>query len=455
MASPVITPTPSMAPASPTAGPVSPSPSPSASSADLLASTLAPFMTPDGPATEPPRLNIPGTESPAAAETPGQVQAEAAPEGSQEEEETPESESPEDLSAPPSGLDTNSTRGQMIWADHRMMAQLEKPEAEGGIGFKPSVDQIRGWMGSSRSWDNFTMDLQSGDPQKVGFVAQYLLQRAPESVPHLIDAIQQGNPDLAQSFHDQAIGKEVQAILNIARSQADQGAKDYWFQVANGLNYASTGRPLDAGEMAKPYQPPAKPGGPANSLEERERRVQAQERQALKATLDNWYGGLRTDIDSTMNAIIDPILAQTSLSPEIRAIVAKDLRERVMKSVDETSFLKDAQEMEFRRVGQSGGDARILQDAKARLIAIYQRQTQPVVAREAKILIRRSQPMAAKVAAAAAADAKLSSMKGDTAPAGPPNPATPSNANGSLPARSRGETDIDWMNRVMGGIFRQ
>lgn len=415
-----------------------------------MATTLAPFMTPDGPATEPPKITSPSATEPETLpeETPPAGETPAGEGGS----ETP-LEAQEDLSAPPQGLDVNSTRGQQIWADHRMLSQLEKPETEGGIGFKPNVDQIKGWAASDKSWANLKMDLQSGDPRAVGNVIQFISQLAPQSLPHIAGAISQINPELAQSLHNEAIGNEVQAILNLARQQSTQEGRDYWFQVANGLHYASNGKTLDPAELTKPYQPPSSKNPAANSLEERERRVAEQEQLQARRVVDGWYQSLMTERDQVMNAVIEPILKKSNLSPEIQALVGKELRQKVINSINDNSYLRDSQDLEIRRASTSGGDPRILQTCRERLLSLYQTQVHPVIEREARTLIRRSQPAA--VAAARAADAKLSSAKGDTAPAGPPVPANPASASVGLPGRSKGETDQDYIFRVMGGILQQ
>lgn len=444
MGNPVITPTP---PAAPAASPISPPPSPTANPGDLLSQTLAPFLTPDGPATQPPTFTPPQDPQAPQAPVAEAPEIEAGAAGDAEEE-----EKPEDLDAPPGSIEVASTRGQEIWADHRLMAQLAKPPQEGGIGFKPTVDQIRGFMADHQSWTNLMLDLESGDPTAVRTAMQFLTQRAPAATPQLGAALREVAPDAYNSLYEEVIDQEVQSIVDMAREFSDEASRKYWFQVANGLAYIRNRQGLDPNILNQP--PSARGAKPAaNSLEERERRVQEAERRAQGAQIQSFFASAVQEREAILDSFVNPILDRTSLTPEIKAIVGRELKERVVKGIEANSSLASAVEVEIRRARQSGGDPNILQGVKQRLLGIYQQAAGPIIQREAKVLVRKANASTPQVAAAAKATAQLSNARGDVVPAGPPAASAPANPT-QLPPRNKGENSTDWTFRALGGILQ-
>lgn len=59
----------------------------------------------------------------------------------------------------------NNPRGQRIWESYSEMQRLASPPEEGGLGFKPDVDQIKTWQKAGSILDEMVLDFTSGTPQ--------------------------------------------------------------------------------------------------------------------------------------------------------------------------------------------------------------------------------------------------------------------------------------------------
>ena len=113
--------------------------------AAMIEQSLAGIATPAvSPEAQPAAPTPVATPEPAAVEppTPVETPVETAP----PETVIEDPDTPEQLLG--GVLDPNSTRGQKIWHAYSLVRDLVKPEAEGGIGHEPTVEDVRAYHGN-------------------------------------------------------------------------------------------------------------------------------------------------------------------------------------------------------------------------------------------------------------------------------------------------------------------
>jgi hypothetical protein len=110
----------------------------------------------------------------------------------------------------------SNPRFRRIYDNHAEMARVSAPPEEGGIGFKPEVEQIKQWHSSHANLDDMVLDFTSGSPQAAAkFVSHWFdanegYQNSTQVAAAIPEVLAQVNPEAYQ-----AVGNHYgSAIIN-------------------------------------------------------------------------------------------------------------------------------------------------------------------------------------------------------------------------------------------------
>lgn len=443
--------------------PITP-PAPSATPATtLLSNALAEFKP---PAIQPPTAPAPGASPsgpgdvpPAAVVTKDPAAPAPAPVGAEEGLEFDLSvlgisgDLPAD--APAEALDPATSRGKQIWADHKLLRALEAPPEEGGIGYRPTLEQIRGMAEDAKAHNTLILDLQSQTPTHNIHAINWLLRTAPKA---FLDLAANLPPDMLKLAREKVLADEIQGLLEIARRYPDaddtRKHRTYWFQVANGLHYAMTG-----GQALDPQvllQAPKPPESEAERLARRERAVAEREQAQARTKFEAWKAQAKTRREGAIRELVERVVQPVKASQEVKSLAVDAIVARTLDKLMGQTSLMDQVTILIRRAEASLDNDDALQGFGNQLTDLYVRGSQPIIRQEVAATLKLTTQTAAAAAAGDAAKAKQ--VQGDPTPAGSPNAPggapQPGQENGKLRPRAKGENDQQYIQSVLGNLLR-
>ena len=211
-------------------------------------------------------------------------------------------------------------RGQRILENHSHMQRLAAPPEEGGLGFKPEVEEIKTWHQSSSVVKRMMEDFTSGDP--AANFAQFWfgptengmpMQGAEQIASALPEVLQQVNPQAYSrigAHYDAKLVGEIQAMVASGQYSAEDSAR-----LADAVKLVASIRGISASPQQA--QQPAT-GDPEVERLRREntelrsgqaQRVQSHIKQTVQTSLDE---AISMDADAALaplkNSVKDPVM---------------------------------------------------------------------------------------------------------------------------------------------------
>lgn len=107
-------------------------------------------------------------------------------------------------------------RGQRIWENHSHMQKLAAPPEEGGIGFKPDVEEIKAWHEQSSTFKLMMDDVSSGDPEGKFSAFWFGQQGAAQIAANLPQVLSNVNPEAYAKIGQHYESKLLAEFQNLA-----------------------------------------------------------------------------------------------------------------------------------------------------------------------------------------------------------------------------------------------
>lgn len=363
-------------------------------------------------------------------------------------------QAPDAGEAPPAELAT--TKGKEIWADHKFVRALEAPIEQGGLGYRPTLDQITAMAKDSQALNNLTLDLQS--PEKTANISaiNHLLRIAPDA---FLDLARNLPPAMKDAARQRIVGDEVQALLEVARKfpetdETNKKYRQYWFQVANGLHYSLTGgQSLDPKVL---YQTPTPPISEAERLQQREQELTNREQAIKRQRFDDWRGAILTRRDKSIRDMVELVVKPVKASPAVKALAVDAIVARTLEQLRNQTGLMDQVTMRLRRAETSVDNPDALTGFADQIVDLYIRGASPIIRQQVAASLKQTSDAAAATAAADAAQLRQQAS-GDPTPAGSPTApggAPQTGQSGKLRERAKGESDGDYIKSIIGERLR-
>lgn len=217
-------------------------------------------------------------------------------------------------------LALRTSRGKRMLADFKAMRELEKDPAEGGIGFKPTSQQITDAFSDQLAYNAFLGDLTSGDPQKLLDVTNHLLQpgedgRIPaerlQSIQLIPAAVRAVNP---VAYHRLIEFPVLMATADAFTQRAgdeslSQEQREQFDYVANGIRFLLTGKiesPASANSSANGARRPGRPSPERDRLEQENQNL----RQMLQESSNQAAGQLVDHLEAQLSNVASDLLKE-------------------------------------------------------------------------------------------------------------------------------------------------
>lgn len=353
-------------------------------------------------------------------------------------------------------IDPGTARGKQIWSDHKFMRALELPPDKGGIGYRPTLEQISTMAKDAQAMNNLVLDLQSETKNHNISAINWLLTVAPQS---FLDLAANLPPDMLKLARERVLGDEVQVFLETARkfSGVDDQSKlyrRYWFEAANALHFVLTnGQSLDPQVL---LQPPAVKETDADRLARREQNLAQREKAIRQQKFDGWKSDLTGRREKAIRDMVELVVKPVRASESVKALATDAIVARTLEQLRNQSTLMQQVTTLIRRSESSLDNEDALKGLADQIVDLYIRGASPIIRHQVAESIKSTTTSAAAAAAADAARAK--SVSGDPTPAG--SPTAPGGApqagqsDGKLRAREKGETDQNYIRSVLANVLR-
>lgn len=251
-------------------------------------------------------------------------------------------------------LRKSNPRFNRIYENHREMAKLAAPPEEGGIGFKPEVDQVKQWHQSHSNFDEMTLDFTSGTPQSAEKFVSYWFdpngyQNATQVAAAIPETLAKVNPEAYQVVGSH-YGKEMINHLSQLASTPGRSAED----IAR-LNDAAL--LLSHVTGVKPTQSQAAPAPPANDevaalRAEVERlkygRVQQAQGNIRETFIQNLDKVLAADADTALSSL------KETANPIVYNALKKDMIHEMRQAAMSNPAIRQELDSNLKRMIRSG-----------------------------------------------------------------------------------------------------
>lgn len=140
------------------------------------------------------------------------------------------------------GAFLSTERGRRMYADFKALRELEKPDSEGGIGFRPTAEDIvnfhRSYQQHSRFWDDFS----SGDPQRQVSIIRELFTATPDGrrvdgadqlLATLPDVLVDADPQMYRQLATPVATHITNTMRQLALSATSDEDKARWVDAGN------------------------------------------------------------------------------------------------------------------------------------------------------------------------------------------------------------------------------
>lgn len=270
--------------------------------AAMIEQSLAGIATPAvSPEAQPAAPTPVATPEPAAVEppTPVETPVETAP----PETVIEDPDTPEQLLG--GVLDPNSTRGQKIWHAYSLVRDLVKPEAEGGIGHEPTVEDVRAYHGNHLTLTQMLSDFETQPDRFLSGMASVNPEAAAQMVldlPKVLDQMAIENPHMAKAqegLYEAVNEATVTGLVDLAKGSTGDMQK-FYFNLAKNLKYFISGGKVTLQDsiLAEPLDPLA---NERRQLEAREQRLRDQEGQRAARMWDGFRNELFSGLDNKLS----------------------------------------------------------------------------------------------------------------------------------------------------------
>lgn len=359
-------------PAPPPSGPVPPAPPAGAPPAPPPAPAPAPVSAPPDPTVPTEELGADDdfyvdldsdpTQPPAATpENPeAEPAAEAQPEGAQDPVDA--EQSPADRAAVAKFLKTPKAR--QFKADHDLVERLSKSPEKGGIGRRPTVEEIRDYHAAHQEMRLLVRDFYTAEPgQQARWLARWfgpgqngqpkpaahaMLQALPE---YLAERAAAGDTASLLTIANPFITSQADRFRELAAQTTDPTQKARYEDAANLID-------MDRGRMPG-VQAGTQPV-PANPDAERAARAEAElnriRNESTRRGMQEFHGGIMGKLGSTLEADIDQGLAKikevvdpvtykgyrTMLHQQVIAHIENSPRQHILEDIEEAVRRRDA-----------------------------------------------------------------------------------------------------------------
>jgi len=354
-------------------------------------------------------------------------------------------------------IDPTTSRGKQIWADHKFMRALELPPDQGGIGYRPTLEQISAMAKDAQALANLVLDLQSGEKPHNIAAMNYLLRLAPQA---FLDLSKNLPPDMLKLARDRVLEDEIQNLLGVARKFPDTDDQNktyrrFWFGVANGLYFTLTnGQSLDPQVLLQ--APPARETE-SDRLQAREQELAKREQAIARQRFEGWKAEVTTRRETAIREMVAQVVKPVQASESVKALATDAIVSRTLEQLRNQSALMDQVTILLRRAEANLGNDEALKSGADQIVELYIRGASPIIRRQVAESIKNTASSVAGAAAADAAKARQASS-GDPTPAG--SPSAPGGApqagqtDGKLRPREKGETDQKYIQSVLANVLR-
>ena len=350
-----------------------------------------------------------------------------------------------------------TTRGKRIYAAFKAQQILSKAPEEGGIGYAPTVEQIKDFHQAFTDKQAMVADFHSGTPEAAEQWAKFWFgadqngayrDGALDVASKIPDFLAQSNVEaytrLAQPVIERYADAAITRFMDKALAEGEPAKREQYYMAAQYLHHDLFGKYFDPKSKgaSSAMQPQA------DAIDERlrraeaaEQRVQQAQNQQRQAAVQAFGSEIDGKVQDALNSDIEQALAKIkdSVHPKAFAGMKAQFLSEVKADIDKNREAKRLFEIAKAEAVRTGDKSRI-----ANLVRQY-RQTalNPILSRRAEYIT------AAGLAVKSESDARHAQLQrsaSKTAPASTGAP-VPQDIRPALVERKSGESHTDWMRR--------
>lgn len=280
-----------------------------------MATETAPQVT-EGAASGQPEPAQPATEQTPAQEDEFNIDLDKDP--TQPDADAPTAETGDVSSATADDVDPDSKvgeylatpRGKRIYAAYKDLQTLAKPDEEGGIGHRPTPDQIKEYFRTYADVTALQNDFLSATPDGVNRWAQRWFdpqngEAAAIAARQLMTVLPNGNPQAYGAARSVVLNREivpaVESLIERVRSTEDQAQAERYYYAAQELHNAAFGRYFDPAIVEQRPAPQNQPHPAELELQ----RIRSEQQRSQQAQAQSEYQAITSDIDSALDRALD------------------------------------------------------------------------------------------------------------------------------------------------------
>lgn len=227
-------------------------------------------------------------------------------------------------------------RGKSIYDGYRFGRQLEQPWEKGGIGLKPTVEQIRQNFVGSQNFHSLLADVDSGDPQKADRAVQWLLDpRRPSAQvleSRVVERLASSEQHLS-AFTDRAMSNAILAAFGVVEQAKASGVQEDIVAAVNKYNALQHGYKGLFGQFRRFDQQPAQDA----SLSQREEQLRQREQQIAQQADQQWTRQRDTALDGHLlkriNQALAPVAEAKKSAGALYERTVRDFAEKVRSRI--------------------------------------------------------------------------------------------------------------------------
>lgn len=245
------------------------------------------------------------------------------------------------------GLILQTSRGRRALEQWKEYRDIEKPFTEGGLGFKPSIDDLREMVQTKIAWEDMAEDFNSGDPNRVADFLSFWLgpdqegqlkpgaEHAATNLPGLL-ASSPATVPLYNVMAHQFLNNYANYLYQMGEQESDKDKKEWAINTARGLDWHLNGTwRKDSGTGKPTPAETSRPNGTDPRLMEEIRRRDEEIRRLRESQNSSFTTSLNSEIDNIIGRGVDEALAVVQkVYPEpvynaVRADFLKQVRSHV------------------------------------------------------------------------------------------------------------------------------
>lgn len=365
-----------------------------------------------------------------------------------------------------------TSRGRRIYASFKKDQMLAEPEGEdgqGGIGFSPSVEQVKQFYRDSHDLSLMQHHFDSGQPASIEEFAKFWFAPQQDGKPRpgasvfanaMPDMLQKINPELniavARNYVNRYVNVAVDRMLEAASSQ--DVSTEAGVQKQKELYLAAQHMHRDAyGQWFDPKARTARTKGPEPvsaelaALNQLRSQVASERKADFQSRWDNFRNTTDNSIDRALNYDVDQALKAVKEHYKDAPLVYEGIRDRLVREVQQ-AVAKNRDGMGRFQLRYDQSQSGMNQDDIKELTRMYRQMAAQVIMSKRPEYLKAAAVSLKQQSDANHGKLREASAKKNVTAAGQP---AAQDIRAALPQKKPGESHAEFMNRLVGAGMGQ